>query len=296
MDVVDLSGAIDIHVHTHPCLFDRVCDDKTAAFAFAQAGMAGFMIKCHHESTVSRAREVEAQVQAQFPNFRVFGGIVLNYYVGGINPQAVEGALRLGGKSVWMPTTDAENHARAHGGRGKYDVQASGSKEGEKATGVTVFDKDGNISSETKEVLKLVADYDVILSTSHLSPAEIFALVKAAKDTGVKKVLITHPFFKVPALSVQQLSELVHLGAMAEFGYCTVSPMWAYASLGDIVAAIKTLGPKNCVVMSDSGQRHNPMPPEALRVFCQCLYEKGLCKQDIRVLTCDNPRRLLSMK
>jgi hypothetical protein len=295
MDIIDLSGAIDLHVHTHPCLFDRVCDDRTAAFAYAQAGMSGCMIKCHHESTVSRAREVECQVQAQYPGFRVFGGIVLNYYVGGINPQAVEAAVRLGGRCVWMPTTDAENHARAHGGRGVYDVQASGSSGRAAVSGVTVFDSDGKISEATVEVLKVVADYGVILGTSHLSHEEIFALVKAARDAGVKKVLITHPFFKVPMLSVEQLKELVELGATPEFGYCTVSPMWAYASLDKVVGAIKTLGARNCVLMSDAGQRHNPMPPEALRVFCQCLYEKGLTKEEIGLLTCGNPKRLLDL-
>ncbi|WP_227767322.1 DUF6282 family protein [Zhaonella formicivorans] len=290
--LISLEGAYDLHVHTHPCLFPRLCDDRAAVTAAAQAGLAGMMLKCHHESTVSRAREL----QREFDNFKVFGGIVLNEYVGGINPQAVEAALKMGAKEVWMPTIDADNHAKAHGSKGKYDVQEGGSTgDGSEIKGVNVLDSEGNINRQTKEVLKLVAEFDVILGTCHLSPDEIYKLVKAAKELGVKKILITHPFFKVPALSVSQLKELVAMGAKAEFGYCTVSPMWHYATVQEVTAALKEIGAENAIIISDAGQRHNPMPHESLRVFAQCLYECGMSKEELRLLMVDNPKALLNL-
>lgn len=290
--LISLEGAYDLHVHTHPCLFPRLCDDRAAVTAAAQAGLAGMMLKCHHESTVSRAREL----QREFDNFKVFGGIVLNEYVGGINPQAVEAALKMGAKEVWMPTIDADNHAKAHGSKGKYDVQEGGSTgDGSEIKGVSVLDSEGNINRQTKEVLKLVAEFDVILGTCHLSPDEIYKLVKAAKELGVKKILITHPFFKVPALSVSQLKELVAMGAKAEFGYCTVSPMWHYATVQEVTAALKEIGAENAIIISDAGQRHNPMPHESLRVFAQCLYECGMSKEELRLLMVDNPKALLNL-
>lgn len=287
--LISVEGAYDIHVHTAPCLFPRLCDDREAVSAAAAAGLGGMMLKCHHESTVSRARAL----QQEFPDFKVFGGIVLNGYVGGINPAAAEAALRMGAKEVWMPTIDAANHARAHGSRGVYDVQSSGSAQTVEG-GVTVL-RDGRLSSETFEVLELVAKYDAILGTSHLDHEEIFQVVQAARQAGVKKILITHPYFKVPNLELNKLRELVALGAMAEFGYCTVSPMWAYASIAKIVASVKELGPDNCVIISDAGQRHNPMPHESLRVFAQCLHEKGLSPEDLKVLMIENPKRLLGL-
>lgn len=288
--LVNLQGAIDLHVHTYPCLFPRLCDDYTAAKAASQAGMGGMVLKCHHESTVSRAREVGRQVEG----FKVYGGIVLNTYVGGINPAAVEAALKMGGKIVWMPTIDAAYHARVHGSRGRYDVQEGGNtgRPGERE-GITIWDDEKNITPNTLEVLDLVAQYDAILGTSHLSPEEIYELVKAARGRGVKKILITHPFFKVPKLSLQELKELVELGAIAEFGYCTVSPMWHYATIDEVFIALKTIGIENAVLMSDAGQRHNPFPHEALRIFAQCLYEKGLSEKEIRHLTVEKPAELL---
>ncbi|BCV21316.1 DUF6282 family protein [Moorella sp. Hama-1] len=291
--LVDLQGAIDLHVHTHPCLFPRICDDFTAVQAAAGAGMGGIVLKCHHESTVSRAREVSRQVEG----FHVFGGIVLNTYVGGINPAAVEAALKMGGKVVWMPTIDADYHARIHGSRGKYDVQEGGNTGEENGVaGISIFDSENNLTGNTLEVLKLVASYGAILATCHLAPEEIFALVQAARSEGIKKILITHPFFKVPKLSVEQLKELVALGATAEFGYCTVSPMWHYATIEEVFAAINTIGVEHAVLISDAGQRHNPMPQESLRVFAQCLFEKGLTEEEIRQMVVKKPAELLGIE
>ncbi|MGI9951045.1 DUF6282 family protein [Moorellaceae bacterium AZ2] len=290
--LVDLEGAIDLHVHTHPCLFPRLCDDYTAAQAAAQAGMRGIVLKCHHESTVSRAREVSRQIEG----FQVFGGIVLNSYVGGINPAAVEASLKMGGKIVWMPTIDAAYHAEVHGSRGRYDVQEGGNTgPAGDGLGITIWDEEKKLTPNTWEVLELVAKYKAVLGTCHLSPEEIYALVKAARERGVQKILITHPFFKVPRLSVQQLKELVALGAIAEFGYCTVSPMWHYATVEEVFAAIRTIGVENAVLISDAGQRHNPMPHESLRVFAQCLHEKGLTEEEIRQMIVTRPAELLEM-
>ena len=43
-------------------------------------------------------------------DFTMFGSITMNRQVGGINPVAVEVALKLGAKVVWLPTQWAGNH------------------------------------------------------------------------------------------------------------------------------------------------------------------------------------------
>lgn len=289
MNLVSVRNAVDLHIHSYPCLFPRIADDREIVRAAAEAGMAAVVLKCHHEPTVSRAY----LLGAESPQIKVFGGIVLNSYVGGINPAAVEAALRLGGKEVWMPTIDSAYHAAVHGSTGVYDVQAGGrvtTKEG-----ISVL-RDGKLTAETQEVLELVAEHGAILGTAHLSPQEIKTLVSGARERGVKKVLITHPYFRVPNLDLSFLEEMVSLGAKAEFGYCTVSPMWGYATIEKVKSSIETLGAENCVIMSDAGQRHNPMPHESLRVFAQCLYEKGLSEAAIEQLMITNPKQLLGIE
>ncbi len=319
-DYISLEGAIDIHMHPHPCLFDRITDDRGVAEAARSEKMRGIVIKCHHENTVSRAIKAADAV----PGIEVYGGIVLNYYVGGLNAAAVEAACKLGGKIVWMPTIDAENHAVAHGSRGQYDVQKGGltgkkgsggkapARRGGKPSrrevvstgqgavsggygGISPVDERGKLKPEALDVLSVAAQYDVALASCHLSPKEIRVLFKGAGEMGVKKMLFTHPFFKVPGADVAFTKEMVKLGAIAEWGYCTVSPMWGYASIDRMLAAIQEVGPQNSILMSDLGQRHNPLPNEGLRVFCQCLYEKGMPEKDIRTMIVTNPEKILGL-
>src|SRR6185295_18176550 len=122
---------------------------------------------------------------------------------------------------------------------------------------------------EVLEALELVAEHNAILGTCHLSPREIVTLVREARNVGIEKIVVTHPFFKVPNLDLDTIEELVRLGAMPEFGYCTVSPAWQYAAPEKIAAAVARVGASRCLLVSDTGQRHNPMPDEALRIFGQ---------------------------
>ena len=83
--MITLEGAYDIHVHAAPELFPRIGDAVDFARAARAAGMAGLVFKAHHESTVTRAYHTALQV----PGIELYGGIVLNEFVGGVNPPAV---------------------------------------------------------------------------------------------------------------------------------------------------------------------------------------------------------------
>jgi hypothetical protein len=286
--LLDMKGVTDLHCHPYPDLFPRVGDDFDIVVAARDAGMRAIVLKCHHESTVSRAYLVQRVV----PGIRVYGGIVLNSYVGFVNPSAVEAALRMGAKSVWMPTIDAGYHAEVHGGAGGYDSQAGGRG----GQGVWVLDEANRLKPEVVDVLKLVAEHNAMLGTCHLSPKEIVELVTQARALGVEKVVVTHPFFKVPNLDMDTLAEIVRLGGMPEFGYCTISPAWQYAAPTKIVEAVRRVGASRCLLVSDTGQRHNPMPSEALRVFSQTLFEKGLTEDEINTMTRENPAALLELE
>ena len=286
-ELLDLEGAIDLHCHPFPDLFPRLADDLDIAIAARDAGLDALVMKCHHENTVSRAYLVQRVV----PGIRIFGGVVLNHYVGGINPAAVEAALRLGGKEVWMPTVDAGYHGELHGGTGGYDTQQGGRQN----EGIWVTDKDGELHPVVKEVLELVAEHQAILGTCHLSPKEIVALVKGARELGVEKIVVTHPFFKVPNLDLDTIEEIARLGAMPEFGYCTVSPAWHYSTVDIVAEAISRVGASRCLLVSDTGQRHNPMPDEALRIFGQTMFERGVAMDDVRAMIAGNPRDLLDL-
>jgi len=228
------------------------------------------------------------------PGIQIVSGIVLNRAVGGINPAAVDVALRFGARHVWMPTVDAANHARTFGSTGAYDKQTSTVAKAADP-GIEIFDAACTPIDGLVDVLDLVAEHRAILSTCHLSVREIGLLVSLARTRGVEKIMITHPFFKVPALDLETLKSLVAQGAYAEFGYCTVSPMWGHAPLAKVVEAIRAVGPEHSILMSDAGQRHNPMPAEALRVFAQSVHESGISEDDVERMIKKNPLELLEL-
>jgi hypothetical protein len=71
--------------------------------------------------------------------------------------------------------------------------------------------------------------------------------------------------------------------------------MWAEVKLDDYVHLIKRFGVERCILVSDAGQTHNPMPCEALRLLAQNLYEKGIPEEALRTMMVTNPQALLGI-
>jgi hypothetical protein len=123
----------------------------------------------------------------------VFGSITLNRSVGGINPFAVDYALKMGAKTVWLPTIDAINHKQKEGKIGGIDVVVN-----------------GKVIPELKAILKIIAEKNVTLATGHLSPKEIYIVIKEARKLGVQKIVVTHPEFHIVGMSLAEQKELVN--------------------------------------------------------------------------------------
>jgi hypothetical protein len=281
-----LEGAVDLHVHCAPSLFPRWGDGVDVAAACEAAGMRGVLLKAHHGST----QEMADVLTRTSNTLKIAGGVVLNRYVGGINPAAVEASLRTGAQCVWFPTIDAEGHVRAFGGTGAYPAQQGGQ---ESKAGISVLDAEGRCLPKVREVLKLAAEHGTLVATGHLGATEIDALLREAYEIGVTKFLINHVSFATPSLDEDAVGTFVERGAMVELTYLDISPMWKMSTLENTVRLFRRAGASNVVLSSDAGQPHNPSPPEALRVFAQSLYERGLPAQDVRRALTDNPRGLL---
>ena len=104
-----LEGAYDLHVHTFPSHIKRKMNDIELLKKANDYKMGGIMIKNHYESTAGRASLLNEYFKF---STKVYGGIVLNSTVGGINPYAVESSMKLGAKFVWLPTRDAHHCER----------------------------------------------------------------------------------------------------------------------------------------------------------------------------------------
>ena len=289
----DLTGAVDLHVHSAPCFFDRIGDDVQIATSARDAGMRALAYKSHHESTVSRAYHTELQV----PSFRVIGGICLNFCVGGINPDAVEATLMMGGRIVWAPSGHACYHGLLTGELGKWGV-AGMVLPGRTNLGITVLDKAGKLTPEAIEVLECVKKYDALFCTSHLSPEEILAVVKYCKQIDAK-VMVNHAYY-FPRVEIDYVLEIAEMGAYIELVSTLLIPSRHRKDLKydfELVAeTIRRVGPSRVVLATDAGGTLTGLwPHEQLRMFGQRLQGYDVSLNDIKTMMCNNPARLVGL-
>jgi len=289
-----LQGAIDIHAHSSPCLFERLTDHAEAARQAKEYGFKAIVIKAHHFGTVGRAHFVRQLVDG----IDVFDSLPLNKCVGGVNPFAVDAAIKLGVKKIFMPTVDAYQHQKMRGGTGQYDNPALRQKGGvpdfaSKSQGIYILDENDNLLPEAKECLKLIADANIILCVGHLTLKEDFVLVKEAVKMGIKKLIVDHPFSKTCQFSVKDQVALADLGCYINQPFAQVSPRFHALQVPELADAIRKIGVKRCIMSSDTGQVANPSCPESMRMYVRLLLEEKFTPDKIKVMLHENPGWML---
>jgi Family of unknown function (DUF6282) len=274
----DLHGVIDFHVHSDPDSRPRSIDAIDAAKLARSRGMRGIVLKNHFEPTASLAYIVRKVA----PGIEVFGGIVLNRAVGGVNPTAVENMAQLKGgwgRVVWMPTFDAENQVR-YSNESRPFVPIS---------------RNGRLLPDVGAVLDLIAKYKLTLATGHSSPDEDLLLIREARRRGIDRIVVTHAMLPPVGMNAAQMREAARAGALIEFVYnAMIGPNKAY-EIADCVEAIRQVGPEYCVLSSDLGQAGNPLHPDGLAAFLKALGTAGFSRQQLNAMSKRNPARLLGL-
>src|SRR5207244_3864243 len=85
---------------------------------------------------------------------RVFGGICCDHEVGGLNPAAVEVALRTGARVVWMPTFSSVVDRRK--------LRLPG-------PGIPVIGERARLVPAAEEILRLAREHDAVVATGHIA-------------------------------------------------------------------------------------------------------------------------------
>jgi hypothetical protein len=288
-----IQGAYDLQVHVAPDVIERRIDDVTLATEFLARGLKGFVLKSHYFPTAERAQVVSRTV----PGIEAFGALVLNHAVGGLNPVAVELAGRSGAKIVWMPTVDAANETagRPDGPNKKLpfwaEIQRDLAGLGISPPPITVLDEEGELTPATRSCLELIGKHDMVLATGHLNRREILALVRAARDLRLKKVLVTHAEFPSQNLSADEQLELADLGACIE--HCFTTMHTGKAPWDIVLDSIRRVGPERCLLSTDLGQTINPPVSDGFAMFSQTLLDAGFSIPEIRRMAVTNSSALI---
>ena len=281
-----LRGAIDTHIHTAPDIYPRSVTVVEAAQNAKAAGMRAILVKSHSTDTSDRA-----ELASKLTGFSVYGGVTLNYPVGGLNIHAVRESIRQGGKQIWMPSTSSRAFMQ------RADSVPTLAKSVPLGVPGMLITANGKLLPEIGPILKLIAEQDIALASSHVFPAESLLLVKAARQAGVKRITITHPHASFLGYTMEQMLELGSLGAMLEFHFTfTTRAVEDTVPVGDLAKMIRTLGPPHCIMATDGGQAVNPPPHEMLRLFIAGMLEAGFSEDEIHIMTVKNPGWILGIE
>lgn len=281
-----LEGLIDIHIHSGPDIFPRIMDDIELAEDARDCGMVGIMIKNHATTTADRA-----VIASRVTGFTVYGGVALNNYVGGVNPEAAKTSLTMGAKQVWLPTIHSREYLKHKAHVPMFDKVLSNNEKP-----IYLIGGKGDLKSEVYDVLDLVAEYKAILGTGHISFKEALLVTKAAKKRGIDKVLVTHPIASFVHYTYENMKEILDAGAAyLEHVYNDTTPQVTNPIDVSVLAdAIKKIGVKYCLISTDGGQVINPKPTILLRRYINELIDLGLQLDDIQEMAQKHPMELLN--
>jgi hypothetical protein len=287
-----LKGALDLHVHGYPEIsFDvhtRVGDYEITRLAVA-AGMKGFVLKSHIWPTVGRVYHL----RKSFENLEIFPSITLNSTVGGFNPIAVESAAKQGAKIVFMPTWSAVNdlHREGFSSCMKKYLMSFRSVGNEK--GLSVFDNEGHLSIDVKEVLRVAKRYDLAVATAHISPSESQAVLEEANKIGLWPVIFSHPDSHSVGGTINDMKAMANNGAYVEFCVLGMLPMFQRIHPSKLIENIKEIGAEHCFMSTDFFFNWPPPPAEMLRMAIATLLDLGLGIEEIELLVKINPSKIL---
>ncbi len=276
-----------MHVHTNPDLRLRAYSDLDLADAAVRVGARAIVIKSHLGFTVNRAaiaNEYVRKVYGENTGFTMYGGVVMNKVIGGVNPEAVEKGLKLGAKVIWLPTQSAKRHMEKMGQ--------------DPAKGIELV-RDGKVVPDLMDVFRLIRDYDVALGTAHVSPEEAFIVVEAARDAGIKKIVITHPEWWVCDYSIEDQIRLVKdYDVILERCYAQNMGKGKpyHLNLKENAELIQEIGYEHVMADTDGGQTENPDWETEMYEYMHYLVEYGIPIEQVYHMTKTIPYRLLGIE
>lgn len=306
-----VEGAIDLHCHAHEGQQDALAVARTAA----ASGMGGLLFKSslgmRRPDVAGPAgviREVAADLRRWCEETGVepiglWAGWITSFTKGLPMLRAARTQLADGVKAVWMPVFRSANTLHKVGGPpiwwGASTDPAEWSDPLPWARAVEVgehtLDEHGRLKPEYKEVFRMAADHDVMLSFGHATHEEIFAMAEAVRELHITKAVVDHPFSPFIDLSLAEMRVLTSAGIYMNFTYDEISPLLG-VNPADMAAAILELGTDHVTLSSDAGEPLFPHTVEAIRLIRAHMRAFGLSEEQAHQVCVVNPGVLMGVR
>ncbi|TNM53313.1 DUF6282 family protein [Brevibacterium sediminis] len=272
-------GGIDLHTHPSPDIVARSQSIDEAAWDFGSAGIAGFVVKSHSIPTTTMV----SMAPAGLPS-RPLASITLNRSVGGLNPDAVDIAARMGAKVVWLPTKDSRIQCR-------FERSTSLSEPDSHRNPVRIIDG-GRPVDALVDVIDAAVRNSLVLATGHLDQNEIFVVLDLADNRGLDNVIVTHPCLPHLDISIPAQVEMARRGALIEHTMNSLAT--GKVTLDRVLRVIEQCGPQSTVLSGDLGQPEFGSIAAGLPMWARILLDHGVESAAIRQMIVENPRRALA--
>ena len=290
-----LEGAIDSHVHCAPHINRRTVTVFDAVRDAAAVNMRALGIMDVFANTSGLASL--AMRELGHLGVEVFGGIILEPYVGGISARSVETALGMGydgrgARFVSLPC----HHTRF--------IALSEHRSPAFIETTLAIPETGDLPGDIPEIIDLCVARGAVFNTGHLFGAEHMRVVAEAQRRGADRILVPASY-----LTVNEAVEIAGMGAILEFsffvlGHATQVPQtmidaephrFAIADLARMIEIIRKVGPGSVILSSDSGALVLPPPTEAMRELLVTIESCGIPEADIREMVTTTAARLFDI-
>jgi hypothetical protein len=290
-----LVGAVDGHVHCCPHINRRTVTVFDAVRAAAAAGMRGIGLM----DVFANSSGIAALAKRELGHLGVdvFGGIILEPYVGGLSPRSVRTAIGMGysaggARFVSLPCHHTAFVARSER-RSPLYVETCLS-----------IPESGELPDPIPEIIDLCIEADIVFNLGHLAGVEAVRVADSAARRGCRRMLAPAGY-----LTSDEATAIAATGCVLEFSFFVFShatevgqtmidaerhrfPRADFASAVDIITK---LGPDGIIVQSDSGAVILPPPVEALREFVMMFEGSGISAEALRRMVGENPARLFKV-
>ena len=287
-----VEGAIDVHCHVDLEFSnnERKREPEPQWLPKAEAlRMRGFVLKSHWWPTVNVVPYILASVDTKVG---LWSSVALNITAGGPTACVIESCAALGGKMVFLPTWSARNDIErkgfSHRLRSIYKNAA-----GMENPAYYFLDETGKLSARGREIIECCKAYNLTLGTGHVSWQESLAFIEAGREMGFTRIVINHAQNHIIGAPIDALKRAAELGAFIEVCWNILAP--GRMDSPELVRQLREIGLRQVVASTDYFRPYSPNPAELMRMFLGMLHEGGLTKEEVKLVACANPARLVGL-
>jgi hypothetical protein len=251
--------------------------------------MRGFVLKSHWWPTVTVVPYILAAVDTKVS---LWSSVTLNITAGGPNPCVIESCAELGGKMVFLPTWSARNDIERKGFSHRLKSVYKNAAVLENPAYYFLDDR-SRLIARCREIIECCKTYNLTLGMGHVSWQESLAFIEAAREIGFTRIVINHAQNHIIGAPADALKRAAELGAFVEVCWNILAP--GRMDSPQLVGQLREIGLRQVVASTDYFRPYSPHPAELMRMFLGMLHEGGLTKEEVKLVACANPARLMGL-